>query len=195
MAQGDIINYNNIVSTLGNSWTASGQTDNGALIYISSPSFVVQSYVHSGALFAGITAYFHTYKWNGNSFVEVDNRKMETNNGAAEKNFKFYHNRAAEGTSSYDDPHCHWWKFWIEHKSHTGAVDYRNRVWIGGMGMLTEAEYNTLFKGQFIRAVPIVITTGNDYSDTGFIQLVNPDNYRGTPISIASDTYKMIGAY
>lgn len=198
MASGDLINYANFCSTHGESWDA---TTEGTTVgseqttYICGLSFVTGLYINSAWLWDGITANWTVSYYNGSSWVKVLDENKSTNGVNNGYWTKFYHNRSKEGTSSGDNAHYHLWKITAKPVSATGtygkSVQCKIGAWVGGIAMMTEAEYNNVCKGKLLKGYEPKIFTG---SESDFLSNYSPQAKRGTLISVSTETYKWLGA-
>lgn len=203
MARGDLINYANFKAMHGVSWDSTTEGTNRSsaqTTFICGLSFVTGLYINSAWAWDGITANWTVSYYNGSSWVTVLNENKSTsgiNNGYWTK---FYHNRSTEGTSSGDKPNYHLWRITASPVSYTGgwtnSLSCKIGAWVGGIAMMTEAEYNNVCKGKLMRGYrPDYWFLGNTYkSDTEFLAGESPQARRGTLISVSTGTYKWLGA-
>ena len=189
MAAGDKINYANYKAMVPVVWRIeqSWSEPNGKTIYISSCSFIVQIKA-SSVLLRNARIAFNAYYYNGSAWVFAYSESA-TVQGINSKTFKFFHNRESEGSTNADQHQHHLWKYVMESSS-TGSASTEFRIWLGGLETMTETEYNSYFKGKPIHGIKCECKTG--VSDASFVASNHPSVNRGTPISIASGTYKYI---
>lgn len=198
MASGDLINYANFKATHGESWDTSTEGTNSSsaqTTFICAPCFITGLYINSAWALDGITANWTVSYYNGSSWVTVLNENKSTsgiNNGYWTK---FYHNRSSEGTSSGDKSNYHLWKITASPVSSTGgwtsSLSCKIGAWVGGIAMMTEAEYNNVCKGKLMKGYQPAYFTG---SESDFLSNYSPQAKRGTLISVSTGTYKWLGA-
>lgn len=188
MAVGDVINYANYKAMYPSAWRTNPQwTDTNLTVYLASCSFVVRARATSVWLRTGtctVTAYYY----NGSSWVHAYTLSASQKNGGTTDR-KAYHNRAAEGTTSGDSHQHHCWKFVVS-MSHPGSAHGYFTIWAAGIETMTEAEYNSYFKGKYIHGVSCSYQVNG--TESAFLSAHHPSVHRGTPISIASGTAKYI---
>lgn len=202
-----VINYDNFKATHGESWDAvmpnEEVRDGDQTIFICGLSFKVGMYINCGWPWDNITVNWTVSYYNGNRWITIINEDKSThglNNGYWTY---FYHNRSAEGTTK-DKPDRHLWKITLTRKAYAGDCSHRIHVWVGGIAMMTRAEYDNMIKesggsggtlGLIKGYRPDYWRLGGTYgSDDAFIAGESPQVRRGTPISTTTGTYKWIGA-
>ncbi len=201
---GDLINYANFKAIHGESWDVvlpnEDVRDGNQTIFICGLSFVVGMYINSGWLWDGITVDWTVSYYNGSSWVTTVNERKSTDGINRGYWTYFYHNRSKEGTSSGDRPNYHLWKVTLTRVSSTGDCSHRIHVWVGGIGTMTETEYNNVCKKDSIpRSIkgyrPGYWRQGGTYgSADAFLAGESPQSKRGTSISVSTGTYKWLGA-
>lgn len=201
MASGDLINYANYRAMRDDSaWTASNTwTDSTSFtVYISAPSFIVRARV-SSVLFRSNWVKVTASYYNGSGWTTVFTDRQAYKSGAGSAEWKFYHNRAKEGTSAEDAHMHHLWKFVVNMRGKDGSAHGYFDLWCGGIEMMTESEWNSYVKGSGNNKIkwckPGWSVLGGTYrSDAEFIAGERPSAHRGTPISVASGTYRYMCA-
>ena len=183
---GEAINLSNYKSKYGTGWRFSNTWErHSGNIYISAPSFVIQ-YKASSVLLRKCNINVDAYYFEGGSWKYAFSDSCSVS-GKNEQSKKFYHNRGAEGTSSYDHPDSHLWWF-VVGSGWSGSATTYFYAWTGGIGLYTDAEYNSRCKGK-----PISYSAGDWWtsysSQDAFAQAQNPSVYRGTPITDSTGAY------
>lgn len=200
MATGDIINYANFKAMHGESWDAvlsNGDVTNGdQTLFICGLSFIVGLYIDTYWSNNRLTVNWTVSYYNGSSWVTVLNENKSTSGMHNGYWTYFYHNRSIEGTSSQDMPNYHLWKITLTRVSGQGDYTRELHAWVGGIAMMTEAEYNNVCKGKLMRGYrPDFWRMGVTYgSAEAFLAGESPQARRGTLISVSTGTYKWLGA-
>lgn len=197
-----VVDYDNFKAIHGESWDAvmpnEEVIDGNQTIFICGLSFKVGMYINSGWLWDGITVDWTVSYYNGSSWVTTVNERKSTDGVNRGYWTYFYHNRSAEGTSSGDRSNHHLWKVTLTRVSSTGDCSHRIHVWVGGIAMMTRAEYNDVCypKYNFMRAYrPDYWRLGGTYgSADAFLAGESPQARRGTPLSTETGTYKWLGS-
>lgn len=192
---GEIINFANHKSKYGEGWFYSNDYNewNGTVV-VSAPNICINAYVDSVALRkASITV--QSYYYNGSSWV-ADWGGTLSKSGNNEDSYRWSHNRRAESYPNYNTSNYHIWRFDIS-GSCTGSATYGFKIWVGGIGLYTEAEYNTYCKDQLIKC------SKGDYWGIGgtygsldaFLAGELPSVYRGTAITDTTGKYVSASAF
>ncbi len=203
MANNSIISYENFKAIHGESWDAVVADGFGLegdqTIFICGLSFKVGMYVNAGGFWSKLTARWTVSYYNGSSWVTVLNEDKSLTGDQEGYWTYFYHNRSAEGTSSQDSPRYHLWKITLTCVTGIGAYKYGLYTWVGGIAMMTKAEYENVCKGTSPKLIkgyrPGYWRQGDTYgSADAFLAGESPQTKRGTPISTTTGTYKWLGA-
>ena len=189
MSVGDLITYDNYKAMVSSSWRIeqSWSGPNGKTIYISSCSFIVQIKA-SSVLFRSARIAFDAYYYDGSAWVFAYSGSA-TVQGINSKTLQFFHNRESEGSTDDDQHQHHLWKYVMESSS-SGSASTELKIWLGGLETMTENEYNTYFKGNKIMGLKCEYN--DNTTDTAFVASNYPSVYRGTPVSISSDSHKYL---
>ena len=174
-------------------WKASKTwTDSSFTVFLVGSSWVIAARVSSVLLrenWVDITAYYY----NGSTFVQAYAPRNNSGHTAYYSNkgsqtVKFYHNRSAEGTTSGDVPNATLWKIVVSMKGAHGSAHGYFDCYVGGVGLFTDGEYESICKNQKIKwANPDYWQLGGTYtSESAFISAERPMAHRGTPISISN---------
>lgn len=173
----------------GSAWRISKTiTDTSTTIYICACSFVTRARV-SSVLFRSNWVDVTAYYYNGSTWVQAyaprgNNGHTVYASGKKDAEWKLYHNRSAEGTTSGDQHMYHLWKYVVQMRGKDGSAHGYFDYWIGGIEMMTEAEYNSYFRYKPIKFCNNSDATG--VNDTTFPQIYRPSGKRGTAITSAN---------
>lgn len=132
------------------SWASTfSASDWNGYLYVSAPSFVIEHKVTSVLFRTGKwTAEYYYYNWTTGAWDYGGyNEQSQTNAGT--KSWKFYHNRAAEGTTSWNNASFHFWRIRVTSSNPGSSHTYIN-AWAGGVGLYTDAEYESLCRNKKI---------------------------------------------
>lgn len=200
MAKGDLINYTNFKAMHGESWDAVLSDEdviNGdQTLFICGLSFIVSLYADPSFWGAELKVNWTVSYYNGSSWVTVLDEDKSTAGMQYGYWANFYHNRSAEGTSSQDMPNYHLWKVTLTRLSGSSAYTCMLRAYVGGIATMTETEYNNVCKGKLMKAYrPDYWRQGGTYGSADeFLAGESPQVRKGTLISVATGTYKWLGA-
>lgn len=189
MAAGDQITYANYKAMVPEAWRITPSwADQNRTVYLASCSFVIQIRVVSVFLRSAsmdIDAYFY----NGSGWTLAFSDDVSVSGSYGDESKKFYHNRAAEGTTSGDSHQHHLWKFVIHNVSYAGSAHAYFNIWAGGLETMTEAEYNSYFKGHEIMGI-VCQFDDTETVDANFVAVHHPSTHKNTEIAISTGTYK-----
>lgn len=200
MASGDLINYANFKAMHGESWDVvlSGEDaiSGDQTLFICGLSFVVGLNLYTKLMGDSLKVNWTVSYYDGSSWVTVLNEDKSILGLHKSSWTYFYHNRSTEGTSSQDMPNYHLWKVTLTRLTSHGVYSYKLHAWVGGIAMMTEAEYNNVCKGKLMRGYkPDWWRLGGTYdSADAFLAGESPQVRRGTLISVPTGTYNWLGA-
>ena len=130
--------------------------------------------------------------WNGSQWVQAYHKYDYFKGSNQTGTFVFRHNYNGGSTDDVHDIHL--WKFEMYLQDGYGGASFH--LYTGGLEMVPESIYNNYFVGRYLKALSgrkYRIGSGYDYvSDSAFLEAQGYSVYRGTPISIASGTYKFL---
>jgi hypothetical protein len=137
---------NNILkSEFPTGWSRTYESHVTTTLYVSAASFVIHCGCSSVWLRTSkYEVWFYCYDWDTSSWVYKGYNSQSQKNGGS-KSWKFYHNRAAEGTTDFDDHYHHFWKIVFSETS-PGSSTCDLLAWAGGVGLYTDSEYEAYAK-------------------------------------------------
>ena len=180
--QGQTINWSNYnVSDYWRQTYDTGKTSAAVYptVYVFAPTWQAEAKAYGSGLwgwqYAALTAY---YLNDYGEWTQVWSKSCETRGASNEKRVLLRHNY---GESNVQDPHhMHTWKLVGDlHGDGSGRII----ITAGGIENYNDSQYNMRCKDGYISGISGGLSTSS-YETTG--------SNRGTPISVASGTYKWI---
>ena len=184
---GELINFANYKAKVrnGSAWVASTSiTDTNKTFVVCAPSFRCVASVSSVALKSNWVRLTAGY-WNGSSWTTVLLGWEAYKSGKGSASFSFNHNREAEATDSEDSPFHNIWKLDVTMKGKDGSAHGYFDIWLGGIEMMTQNEYNETCLGRKIQCCkPDWWGMGGTYSTPEqCVAAQRPSVFRGNPLS------------
>lgn len=134
------------------------------------------------------------YYWNGSQWVQAYYVYDFFQGSGQGTTFEFRHNY--NGGSSQDVHDIHLWKYVMYLQNGDGSASFS--LYTGGLEMVPESIYDSYFAGRYLKALSgrkYRIGSGYDYpTDSAFLEAQGYAVRNGTPIGIASETYKFLCA-
>ena len=183
----DKINFANYKAKVrdGSAWVASTSiTDTNKTFVVCAPSFRCVASVSSVALRSNWVRLTAGY-WNGSGWTTVLSGWEAYKSGKGSASFSFNHNREAEATDSVDSPFHNIWKLDVTMKGKDGSAHGYFDIWLGGIEMMTQNEYNETCLGRKIQCCkPDWWGMGGTYSTPEqCVSAQRPSVFRGNPLS------------
>lgn len=190
---GEVFNFANYKSKYGTSWfkTYSVQNQNITLI-ANAPNICVDFYVETGAMLRTASISITTSYYNGSSWITAWTKNMSCSGKNGSEHYRWAHNRAAESYPYRNDGLYHMWQFAITGSNENKNSWYGADVWMGGINVFTDAEYESLCKNRpirYCRSDEIWSLGGKYGSAQAFLDGEHPGVYRGSEITDATGKY------
>ena len=190
-----LINLSNYQSKYGAGWFKEYTAENwSTTIICNAPSICVNAYVKTAAAFREASITVNCYYFDGNTWQPVWSKSMSCKGGSGSDSYRWSHNRGAESYPNQTNSTYHMWRFDISGSNEAKNSWYGVNFWMGGMGLMTQGEYETYFKDKAIRYCRCdeiwSISSGSTYTTLqSFLDKESPSVHRGTPITSSNGKY------
>ncbi|MGP1418265.1 MAG: hypothetical protein ACTTJZ_00440 [Sphaerochaetaceae bacterium] len=196
MAVGDYFDYAHYKAMVPAAWRDSAAST-GRTTYTyccAAPAIHAEVYLKGSGWWGYQEGSLTAWYFNGTQWVQACHKYDYFRGSGQSGAFIFRHNYS--GGSSQDVHDVHLWKFQMYLQNGDGGASFH--LYTAGIEMIPEAIYNDYFAGRYLKALSgkkYRIGSGYDYAtDSAFLEAQGYAVRNGTPIGIASDTYKFLCA-
>jgi len=185
---GSTINYSNICSLAGGSWTSSvslSGTNSTVTYYIAAPAWYFSFTIQGSELWGYQEGSVSVEYWNGSSWVHVYGSSEDVRGSSNSYTWSWQHCYSGGGVG--DERGKHFWRLIKYAGDNDGSAS--GTLYVGPLSLVPENHYNTYFKNRLIKSIAVVITTSDFSNGSSFDSTYGSGYLRGNTITDSRAKY------